>query len=127
MNGCARASIMAGAMALLLGVLAGAFGAHALAQRLTPAMLGVFRTAVDYQLVHGLGLILVGLLADRAASTRLLAWAAACMTAGIVLFSGSLYLLALGAPRNLGVLAPVGGTAFLVAWALVGLSAWRSR
>jgi len=132
-----RTCVIVGAMALFLGVTAGAFGSHALAQRLAPAMLAVFHTGVEYQLVHGLGLILIGLIGevtsrDRPSTehppgARLLRAAAGCMGAGIVLFCGSLYLLALGGPRPLGMLAPVGGTAFLAGWLLLALAVWRSR
>ncbi len=132
-----RLCIVAGAMALFLGIVAGAFGSHALARHLTPAMLVVFHTGVEYQLVHGLGLILIGIASEmssgkhppgeRAPGARLLVAAATCMGVGILLFCGSLYLLALGAPRALGMLAPAGGTAFLVAWVLFAIGIWRSR
>ena len=110
-----------GALALLLGVAAGAFGAHALKGRLSAEMLAVWETAVRYQMWHGLALLAVGLHADRigGAST-------ACMlyVAGIAMFSGSLYWLSLGGPRWLGPVTPLGGTAWLLghgwlAWALL--------
>ena len=117
-----RATIVLGAALAGLAVAAGAFGAHALRARLTPEHLGVFETAARYQMYHGLGLILVGVLADRWPSRALRA-AAWLFLAGIVLFSGSLYALTLSGMRGLGAVTPLGGVSFLAGWAVL---AWAS-
>ena len=101
-----------GAAAMLLGVVAGAFGAHGLASQLDARSLQTFETAVRYHLIHGLGLLAVGAVAGGS-----LGWlAGALMTAGIVLFSGSLYGLALGGPSWLGPVTPLGGLCLIAAW-----------
>ena len=105
------------------GVALGAFAAHGLKGRLTPAYLDVFQTGVHYQQIHALALLAVALLAARAAN-RLLTAASLCFSLGIVLFSGSLYLMTLGGLK-LGLVTPLGGVLFLVGWACLGLSAWR--
>ena len=117
--------VAGGAALMALGVVLGAFGAHALAQRLTPHELEVFRTGVTYQQWHALGLVLIGLLARDVGATRALAWAAGALTLGIVLFSGSLYLLAAGAPRSVGAITPFGGVLFIAGWVIVVVHALR--
>jgi uncharacterized membrane protein YgdD (TMEM256/DUF423 family) len=115
-----------GLAAGLLGVSAvilGAFGAHALrAALLERGMAGVWETAVQFHLVHAVALLaLAGWGRGRAASaaTRRVAWAARCWTLGVVFFSGSLYFLALGAPRWVGPITPVGGLALIAGWIFV--------
>lgn len=100
-----------GAALMLLDVALGAFGAHGLKNRLSPEMLAVFETGVRYQAYHALAILLVAALRgpDRAA------W---CFLGGIVVFSGSLYALALTGVRWLGAVTPVGGLLFLAGWAL---------
>jgi uncharacterized membrane protein YgdD (TMEM256/DUF423 family) len=100
---------------MLLDVALGAFGAHALKSRLSPEMLAVFETGVRYQAYHALGLLALAALRgpDKAG------W---CFVGGIVLFSGSLYLLALTGERRLGMVTPLGGLLFLAGWALFALS-----
>jgi len=127
LNPLARRSLAAGAALMLLGVVLGAFGAHALAERLTPRQLDVFRVGVNYQQWHALGLLLIGLLARDAGDDRLLAWAARALLTGIVLFSGSLYLLSAGAPRAVGAITPVGGLSFMAGWALLFAYAVRRK
>lgn len=121
-----RRIVVAGALILMLAVGTGAFGAHALRRMVSPDMLGVWQTAVLYQLVHGLGLLAIAALQPRLPS-RLLPVAAWLMLAGTILFSGSLYVLVLSGVHWLGAVTPVGGTAFIVAWFLVALAALRSR
>jgi len=113
------------ALNMIAAVGAGAFGAHGLKRMLTPDLLAIWQTGVLYHLVHALGLFVVALLGARFGST-LLSTAGAVMFAGIVLFSGSLYLLALTGTRWLGAVTPLGGVAFLAAWALVAWAAWRA-
>lgn len=118
MTASARLFLAAGGAMALLAVLLGAFGAHALKGRVPPEMLDVWRTGVEYHFGHALGLIAAGLAAERLPGSRLLPWAGGAMLAGIVLFSGSLYALALTGVRSLGAITPFGGVAFLAAWAL---------
>ena len=89
----ARIIMTLGAMAAFLGVALGAFGAHALRARLSEQLLGTWETAVQYHLVHALGLLVVGLTLLHTGPTPLLRWSAGFMLAGMVLFSGSLYIL----------------------------------
>jgi uncharacterized membrane protein YgdD (TMEM256/DUF423 family) len=113
-----RTFLFLGALAGLLGVGFGAFGAHALRGRLSPEMLAVFETGVRYQMYHALALLLTSALAAR--TTGWLVTAAGwSFTAGIVLFSGSLYALALTGVTILGAVTPIGGVAFLLGWGLL--------
>lgn len=114
--------IRLGALAMALGVALGALGAHALAPRLGARSVQAFETAVRYHLIHGLGLIAVGILIRQGIPSPAGA-AGALMTAGIVFFSGSLYWLALGGPSWLGPVTPLGGICLIAAWGclLVGL------
>jgi uncharacterized membrane protein YgdD (TMEM256/DUF423 family) len=119
----ARRCIATGALLMLLGVILGAFGAHALQALLSPQRLASYQTGVNYQLLHSLGLVAVGIVAQLTTETKRLRWSARLMLAGIVLFSGSIYLMAAGAPRALGMVAPLGGLSFMAAW---GLLAWHA-
>ncbi len=110
----------------MLGVAAGAFGAHALRARVDAAQLAVWHTAVLYQLVHGLGLLLVSALHTQLHPVWQ-RWAVRLMLAGILMFSGSLYLLVLAGQRWLGAITPLGGSLMLLGWALVAIAAWRHR
>jgi uncharacterized membrane protein YgdD (TMEM256/DUF423 family) len=114
-----RTFLLAGAVAGLIAVGFGAFGAHGLRGRLTPEMLAVFETGVRYQMYHALALLLVAALAPRLAGTAGVAYRAAgwLFVAGIALFSGSLYLLAVTGVTMLGAITPIGGVAFLAGWA----------
>lgn len=118
--------VLAGAVAALLAVALGAFGAHALRQRLPPDLLAVFQTGVQYHFYHALGLVAVGLLAQHLPTSSLVRWAGGLMLLGIVLFSGSLYALALSGVRALGAVTPIGGVAFIVAWLLVAIAVARA-
>lgn len=119
-----RKILAAAALLLALGVVLGAFGAHGLKTRLDPPLLAVWQTAVQYHLVHGLGMLLVGIAAGGAARYRLAVWSAALLGAGILLFSGSLYLLALTGQGALGAVAPLGGACFILGWLLFAAAAW---
>lgn len=111
-----------GALFALSGVAAGAFGAHGLKARLAPEMLAIFETAVRYQLVHALALLAVAWATVRWPG-RMTTAAGVLFIAGIVLFSGSLYGLALGGTRAVGLITPVGGVAFIAGWACLAWSA----
>lgn len=114
-----RLPLVLGALFALLAVMAGAFGAHGLRSVVSARALEVFQTAVTYQVYHALGLILIALLAGFGLHRRLLTVAAGFFLAGILLFSGSLYLLVLTELRWIGPVTPVGGVCFMVGWALV--------
>jgi uncharacterized membrane protein YgdD (TMEM256/DUF423 family) len=105
------------------GVALGAFAAHGLRARLSSEYLAVFQTGVNYQLIHALALLAVALLAQHLPG-RLAMFAGSLFTLGILLFSGSLYLLTLGGLK-LGIVTPIGGLAFLGGWLCLGLAAWR--
>ena len=126
MNKAAKLFLATGGAAALLAVALGAFGAHALKNRIPPEMLAVWRTGVEYHVLHALGLLAVGLVAQHLPNSGLLRWSGWLMLAGIVLFSGSLYLLALSGPGWLGAVTPVGGLAFLAAWALFVAAALKA-
>ncbi|WP_188687940.1 DUF423 domain-containing protein [Silvimonas amylolytica] len=121
-----RHMLLAGAANMFIAVGAGAFGAHGLKAVLTPGMLAIWQTGVTYEASHGLGLLLLCALWPRF-SVTLLSRAALLMLAGIVLFSGSLYALALTGIRPLGAVTPFGGLCFLLAWATVVMAGWRRR
>jgi uncharacterized membrane protein YgdD (TMEM256/DUF423 family) len=121
------ATILASSGVLLaLATLFGAFGAHALRTELDPNELSVYLTADRYQFFHSLGLLGVGLSA-RSVDSQLVRWAAALLLAGIVLFCGSLYLLAFGAPHALGIVTPAGGLLLIAGWILYAAAMWRAR
>ena len=121
-----RFLITTGAVGAGLSVALGAFAAHALKSRLPAEMLAVFQTGVQYQFYHSLGLILVGILAQRYQGSSLLTASGLLMLAGILLFSGSLYVLSTTGIRSLGLITPIGGVAFITAWLLLAVGVWRS-
>ncbi|HTM58446.1 MAG TPA: DUF423 domain-containing protein [Candidatus Udaeobacter sp.] len=108
-----------GAWLGLAAVATGAFGAHALRSRIDPIHLQTFETAVRYHILHALALLAVGLSGERA-HRPLLNGSGILFIVGIALFSGSLYALAIGAPRWIGILTPFGGVALMGAWACLG-------
>lgn len=118
----ARLALGLAAAAMFAAVALGAFGAHALRARLTPDMLAVWQTAVLYHAWHALGLFGVGLLLLQWPERGLLAIAGGLFIAGILLFSGSLYALALTGVRGLGAVTPFGGVAFLAGWVAVAVA-----
>ena len=112
-----------GAIAAMLSVAIGAFGAHALEDKLSEDMLDVYQTGVQYQMFHAVGILIVALLIERLPGRQLALWAARLLLAGIVLFSGSLYALALSDVKALGAITPVGGVAFIAGWICLALAA----
>jgi len=118
-----RTWIIIGAVFGALAVGIGAFGAHGLKDRLAASGRGeVYETAARYQMYHALALVLVGLLALHG-SSPCLNIAGTCFVAGIVVFSGLLYALALGGPKILGAIVPLGGTAFIAGWVALAIAA----
>jgi uncharacterized membrane protein YgdD (TMEM256/DUF423 family) len=122
----AKAFLLIGAIACMLAVLLGAFGAHALRARLAPDMLAVYHTGVQYHFWHALGLLAIALTLAHFPAARALELAGWLMLAGIVVFSGSLYLLAATGMRWLGAITPIGGTAFILAWAIFAYAVART-
>ncbi len=114
-----------GSLLMVLGVALGAFGAHGLKATLSDEARQSYQTAVLYHLVHGLGLLAVGWLATLRPTASLVRTAGWAFVIGIVLFSGSLYLLSVTVVKKLGIITPVGGLAFLVGWVCLALSAHR--
>ena len=121
----ARTALTLAALLMFVAVAAGAFGAHALRNRLAPDMSAVWQTAVQYHAWHALGLAVVGLLTIHVPDRAGLALAGWLFVAGIVLFSGSLYALALTGTRALGAITPIGGVAFLAGWLVLAWAASR--
>ncbi|MEY3807176.1 MAG: hypothetical protein RI893_152 [Pseudomonadota bacterium] len=115
--------LLLGALSAMIGVGMGAFGAHGLKTIISPELLVVYQTGVSYQMYHALGLIGIALIRLQASNSKLLIWAGWLMFIGILLFSGSLYLLALLNLNWLGMITPVGGVCFLIAWLLIMLYA----
>lgn len=110
-----------GGILMFFGVALGAFGSHALRSRLDEYSFDVYRTAVFYHLIHALAIFIVAHLASLFNDAKI-QWAGILFVAGIILFSGSLYLLAVTGQKLWGILTPFGGIAFLVAWLLVAFS-----
>lgn len=126
MNADARVFLAVGAIAAFLAVAFGAFGAHALRDRLPADLLAIYRTAVEYHFWHALGLLAIGLAAPMLPGDVLVKWAGWTMIVGMLLFSGSLYALALSGVRGLGAVTPIGGVCLLTSWALLAAAAWRA-
>jgi len=122
----ARLALAMGALLALAAVALGAFGAHALRGRLEPDMATAWQTAVQYHGWHALALVAAGLLLLHRPDAGAVGIAAWLFAAGIALFSGSLYLLALTGTRGLGAVTPFGGLAFLAGWAAFAWGAWRT-
>ncbi len=119
-----RTFLMLAAFFGFTGVALGAFAAHGLKGRLTPEYLAIFQTGVLYQLIHALAIFGVAVLATHIQG-RLVTYAGISFTLGIVLFSGSLYVLTLTGFSKLGIVTPFGGLFFLIGWAILGWTAWR--
>jgi len=120
----AQVTLTLAALSGLLAVVFGAFGAHALRSRLDAYAMGIFETAVQYQFFHSLALLGVGILMLQLPPTALLRSSALLFGIGILVFSGSLYLLSFTGLRWLGAVTPLGGLAFIGGWACLGAAAW---
>ena len=119
-----RLFLTIGALSGFISVAAGAFGAHALRARLSPEMLAAFETGARYQMYHALALLAAAFMAGDGCC-RPAVWAGWLFLIGTLLFSGSLYALALTGTRGLGAITPFGGVAFLAGWLCLALAAWR--
>jgi uncharacterized membrane protein YgdD (TMEM256/DUF423 family) len=120
----ARKTLAIAGVLIALATVLGAFGAHALKAHLSQDRLMVYETAVRYHFIHALGLLAMGVLM-RSVDGGMLRWSAVLVLAGIILFSGSLYLLTFDAPRLLGIITPVGGLALIAGWAMFAVTMWR--
>ena len=118
--------IVIGAAAMALGVILGAFGAHGLKARISPEMLAIYHTGVEYHFYNALGLLLVGLIGlhfPQAGGLKTGGW---LLTGGILIFSGSLYVLAVTGIRWLGAITPIGGVSFIAGWCWIAWSLIRA-
>ncbi|MBU8880994.1 DUF423 domain-containing protein [Bacillus sp. FJAT-29790] len=111
--------IILGAVNAFLSVALGAFGAHGLEKSVEPKYLEIWKTGVNYQMFHAIGLLIIGVLLGKLPASTLLSWSGWCMLIGIILFSGSLYALTLTKVGVLGAITPLGGISFLAAWVLL--------
>lgn len=111
-----------GSLNASVAVIMGAFGAHALREKLTTDMMSVYQTAVQYHFFHALGLFVVAFVIGQYPHVRVSRWSGWLMLIGIILFSGSLYGLSLSGARWLGAITPVGGTAFIISWTLLAIA-----
>lgn len=118
--------LMLGSISGFLSVALGAFGAHALKERLDEYSLGIFHTGVTYQTTHALALILVALLIKWYPDSSGLNWAGWSFLLGTLIFSGSLYTLAMMGIKVFGAITPIGGVLFLIGWALLAIHAWKA-
>jgi uncharacterized membrane protein YgdD (TMEM256/DUF423 family) len=125
-NSMAKLFLILGGINAALVVMLGAFGAHGLKTKLTAEMLAVYQTGVHYHLFHALGLLAVGLVASQIADSVWLKWSGWLMLAGIILFSGSLYVLSVSGMRWLGMVTPFGGVAFIAAWIVFVIAVAKS-
>lgn len=121
-----RNILLAGAVFMALGVLLGAFGAHALKKILSPEMLDVYKTGVEYQFYHAIGLLLVGLIGFHLES-KWLRWSGIFLIVGIVIFSGSLYALSISGIKILGAITPIGGLSFVAGWVCLAVGIVQQR
>jgi uncharacterized membrane protein YgdD (TMEM256/DUF423 family) len=122
--------VLSGAVFACLGVILGAFGAHALKESLSDRSLQIYQTACHYQFIHALALILLGIASSTVLANsngNLLSAAGWLFSAGIILFSGSLYALALTDIKILGAITPFGGLSFIVGWACFAIAAWKAN
>ena len=115
---------MTASILLALAVAIGAFGAHGLKAHLSTAMMQIYKTGVEYQCYHALGLLLIGILSISMPS-GLLNWSAILLTIGIIMFSGSLYVLAITGIKWLGAITPLGGLSFIAGWILLFVAVWK--
>ncbi|MCI2253791.1 DUF423 domain-containing protein [Domibacillus sp. PGB-M46] len=118
--------IILGAVHAFLAVALGAFGSHGLEGKVEAKYLDIWKTAVQYQMFHALGLMIVGFLMGQFVGSSALNWSGWLMFAGIMLFSGSLFVLVLTGISKLGAITPIGGVAFLAAWVLLIVAAVKN-
>jgi len=126
-NGSYHWLLQAGSINMFLAVALGAFGAHAVKTSLPPDLMAVFQTGNQYHFYHALGLLAVGFGAGLFRCSRLIRLSGVFILTGLVLFSGSLYVLSLTGQRWIGTITPIGGTALLAGWLLMAVGVWKGR
>ena len=119
--------VFLGAINMAFAVMLGAFGAHALKNKVTSEQLAWWHTGVEYHVYHALALLVIGTLMAAQPQLALPKGSAWALQIGIVIFSGSLYGMTLGAPRWFGAITPIGGTAFIVGWLWLAYAAWEYK
>jgi uncharacterized membrane protein YgdD (TMEM256/DUF423 family) len=119
--------LILGSLNMCLAVVLGAFGAHALKASLQPEMMAVYHTGNQYHFYHALGLFAVALASGFLQGARLIRWSGVFILSGLILFSGSLYVLSLTGQRWVAMITPFGGTAFIIGWLLLAAGVWRNR
>ena len=117
--------IIIGAINAFLAVALGAFGAHGLEGKISDKYLEVWQTGVQYQMFHAAGLMIIGIIGRNISPSSLLSTSGWFMLSGIILFSGSLYILSISGIRILGMITPIGGVAFLTSWVLLIIFTWK--
>ncbi|WP_243293005.1 DUF423 domain-containing protein [Bacillus sp. FJAT-47783] len=117
--------LILGAINAFVTVALGAFGAHALEGKIPAKYIETWQTGVQYQMFHAIGLFVVAFVMDKLPQTNLLTWAGWLMLIGILLFSGSLYVLSLTQIKVLGAITPLGGVSFIVAWVLMVVAVFK--
>lgn len=122
-----KAFIILGAINGFLAVALGAFGAHGLAPILSEKMLNTWEKGVDYQMFHTMGLFIVAFAANKWPGTSAIKWSGIMMFIGIILFSGSLYVLSTSGITMLGIITPFGGVSFLAGWTLLAIAAAKGK
>ncbi len=118
--------LIIGSIAMAFAVGLGAFGAHGLKEILTDEMLDIFETGVKYHFYHAIGLLVIALVAQLIPNSSLLQWSGWLMLAGIIIFSGSLYVLSISGIRWMGAITPIGGLCFILAWILLAIASWQN-
>ncbi|KGP80796.1 DUF423 domain-containing protein [Paenibacillus sp. UMB7766-LJ446] len=120
-----RKWMMMGAVLTMLSVAIGAFGAHMLKESIGADAIAVYETGVQYHMIHAIGLLIIGLTAGQLGPSTKLKWAARLLFIGIIVFSGSLYVLSISGIKILGAITPIGGVAFIVGWLLLAMDVWQ--
>ncbi|MCG7384862.1 DUF423 domain-containing protein [Paenibacillus sp. ACRRY] len=120
-----RVWMTVGAVMTMLSVAIGAFGAHMLKEKIGADAIAVYETGVQYHMIHALALLIVGLTAGQLGASSKLKWAARLLFIGIIVFSGSLYVLSITGIKVLGAITPIGGVAFIAGWLLFALDVWQ--
>lgn len=120
-----RKWMMMGAVLMMLSVAIGAFGAHMLKESIGADAIAVYETGVQYHMIHAIGLLIIGLTAGQLGPSTKLKWAARLLFIGIIVFSGSLYVLSISGIKILGAITPIGGVAFIVGWLLLAMDVWQ--
>ena len=117
--------VFLGALNMAIAVMLGAFGAHGLKNKVTAEQLAWWHTGVDYHIYHALALVIMGVLMAAQPQLAIPKGSAWALQVGIIIFSGSLYAMTLGAPRWFGAITPIGGTAFIVGWLWLAYVSWQ--